>query len=769
MQRAQTAVLSMLLAFSGLANGAAAAQRADQPQNQPQNQPQEQAAAYQGHRVVQVVPETGERLARVLELSAHVWSERIGRGPIDVQVDAPAFETLKAEGFEFTVLIDDVAALVAREKAEIEARRLQPRRGGDAIDFNNYYPLADLIAFVNQLAAERPDMVSVESIGQSIQGRDIWTMTITAPGDASSRPQIALNSLIHAREWITPPATLRLARELVRGYGTDPRLTNLLDQVQFVITPVVNPDGYFYSWQSTNNRFWRKNRRNNGDGTFGVDLNRNWDINFGGNGADPFTSSDIYHGPNAFSEPETAVMRDKLLSLPDLRAHVDTHSYSQLILYSPGVIGQSVPRFAELQALGADLAQTILDTNGAFYTPQRGLDLYEASGTFADWTTDALGVLGFTFELRPAGGAGAAGFAPSPSLILPTAQEINAAYLHLAEATATPLRFVLPNIASLQFDLPVSYTFSVLPGTQDPSSAVSVFLRQGNGSFAELPAQSLGSDRYRVTIDPSLCGEDVELYVSTLTSTAQTIVYPALGASMPIAIPVTNSAVAFTDGFANDLGWSVANDAALTDGAWERAIPAGGGDRNDPPADFDGDGFAYLTDNVDGNSDVDGGSTTLTSPALDASAGDATLTYAVWYSNTSSEDVLAVEISGNNGATWQPADTVTSASDWQQRAIDVAALVGQTSQLRVRFTAADADPQSIVEAGIDAVSLLIDEPCPTAGCLADVNGDGIASPADFNAWVIAFNTGDPGCDQNGDGLCTPADFNAWIVNFNAGC
>ncbi|MEL6796369.1 MAG: GC-type dockerin domain-anchored protein, partial [Planctomycetota bacterium] len=56
-----------------------------------------------------------------------------------------------------------------------------------------------------------------------------------------------------------------------------------------------------------------------------------------------------------------------------------------------------------------------------------------------------------------------------------------------------------------------------------------------------------------------------------------------------------------------------------------------------------------------------------------------------------------------------------------------------------------------------------------APCLADVNGNGVADPGDFNAWVIAFSTQAPECDQNGDGLCNPADFNAWIVNFNAGC
>ena len=57
----------------------------------------------------------------------------------------------------------------------------------------------------------------------------------------------------------------------------------------------------------------------------------------------------------------------------------------------------------------------------------------------------------------------------------------------------------------------------------------------------------------------------------------------------------------------------------------------------------------------------------------------------------------------------------------------------------------------------------------TLACLADVNGDGAATPADFTAWIAAFNAQGPGCDQNGDGLCTPADFTAWIANYNTGC
>lgn len=65
---------------------------------------------------------------------------------------------------------------------------------------------------------------------------------------------------------------------------------------------------------------------------------------------------------------------------------------------------------------------------------------------------------------------------------------------------------------------------------------------------------------------------------------------------------------------------------------------------------------------------------------------------------------------------------------------------------------------------IDRIEFVALEDCPP-----DTNGDGALSPADFSAWVAAFNALAPECDQNGDGLCTPADFSAWVANFNAGC
>ncbi|MEL6797108.1 MAG: GC-type dockerin domain-anchored protein, partial [Planctomycetota bacterium] len=85
------------------------------------------------------------------------------------------------------------------------------------------------------------------------------------------------------------------------------------------------------------------------------------------------------------------------------------------------------------------------------------------------------------------------------------------------------------------------------------------------------------------------------------------------------------------------------------------------------------------------------------------------------------------------------------------------------------FAAIEFDA-TLAGVGLDASSLLIDGTIRVPiDCLADTNGDGVLTPGDFNAWILAFNVQSPACDQNRDGACTPGDFNAWILNFNTGC
>ena len=228
----------------------------------------------------------------------------------------------------------------------------------------------------------------------------------------------------------------------------------------------------------------------------------------------------------------------------------------------------------------------------------------------------------------------------------------------------------------------------------------------------------------------------------------------------------------FDDDFESDLGWSVTSN--VSDGAWERAVPAGGGDRGDPPTDADGSGQCYVTDNADGNSDVDGGTTTLTSPIMDASGGNTIISYYRWYSNTAGDspmaDIFEVEISDDGGASWMELETVGPGGpevdgDWFLKQFDLDEVAGfePNDQFRIRFSASDLGAGSVVEAGVDGVTLSqID--CDDPGVFGDLDGDGIVAFSDL--LVLLAGWGDcVGCpaDLDGNGVVDFSDLLALLA------
>jgi len=170
---------------------------------------------------------------------------------------------------------------------------------------------------------------------------------------------------------------------------------------------------------------------------------------------------------------------------------------------------------------------------------------------------------------------------------------------------------------------------------------------------------------------------------------------------------VTAPPPGFTDDFESNTGWTLSFVDAI-DGAWSRGFPVGGGFRGDPTSDFDGSGKCYLTGNLSGNSDVDGGPFTLTSPTFSAVEGlFATIEYAVWFSSIEPDgDFLLVEISNDDGETWTEFERLGRTNGWNARKRSIAPVVQPTSAMRVRFSVADAPNNSITEAAVDAFAVV---------------------------------------------------------------
>jgi hypothetical protein len=181
-------------------------------------------------------------------------------------------------------------------------------------------------------------------------------------------------------------------------------------------------------------RWWRKNRRNNGGGIYGVDLNRNYSYMWGGPGSSGDPWSDIYRGPAPFSEPETQAIRNLALN-HDFQAVISYHSYGQLILYPWSHTSAPAPDKEHLSLLSEDMADLIYAVHGKAYTPQQGAELYSASGVTDDWFYGELDVFGFTIELRP---KGYPFFILPESEIIPTWEENKPAALYLIAWTQLP-------------------------------------------------------------------------------------------------------------------------------------------------------------------------------------------------------------------------------------------------------------------------------------------------------------------------------------------
>ncbi|GJQ71040.1 hypothetical protein Trydic_g950 [Trypoxylus dichotomus] len=374
---------------------------------------------YDGYKTYLVTP-TNIRDLRMLNYFISVegvdfWNQIRGvNDPVSVMV-APNMQKsfvsiMEMYNTQYEVLIENVESTMQAERLR---QSRAPKVENGRISFTAYQRYGVIQEYLYSLAEEYPDIVTVEAIGRTYENRELTAIRI-GTGSSNSR-NILIDGGIHAREWIAPALALYIIQQLVEN----PENRALVENVNWYIIPVLNPDGYEYT--HTNTRLWRKTR-SRGVSCYGVDGNRNFDFQWMVVGASSNECSDTFAGTTPFSESETRAFRDYALNIENIDLYLAVHSYGQYILYPWGYTSALPDNAPQLQALGEQVYRAIYAVAGTRYTVGSSTNvLYAASGASDDWTFAVAGApLSYTLELP---GGGQNGFDLPASRILSVCQE----------------------------------------------------------------------------------------------------------------------------------------------------------------------------------------------------------------------------------------------------------------------------------------------------------------------------------------------------------
>ncbi|XP_032525430.2 zinc carboxypeptidase-like [Danaus plexippus] len=383
-----------------------------------------QQRSYEGYSVYKLTPKTEDdvEVVKRLQLVGEFWEDQFY---IDYQlrIMVPAYnkirflDIVKESKMEVIEIITDLQQTI-EEQLRPAARSLRSDETYLSMNWNQYHNLEDTYKWLDEVQRNNPSVVTTVVMGRSVEGREIKGLKINFRN--KTNPVIGfLTGTLHTREWITPSTLTWIIKEFLTSNNRDIRA--LAENIEWHIFPIVNPDGYVYTF--TTNRMWRKNRSRfdskscshmnaSDDMSNGVDLNRNFDFVWMGSGSSNDSCAITYAGPTAFSEPETRAISNYALRLNakgQLLYYIDFHSYTQLILVPYSHLPESevhtVENYDDMYKVALSAADKIRERNGTVY--RAGISsvvMYPMTGTSFDWVKNNTKVsFSFLIELRDLG------------------------------------------------------------------------------------------------------------------------------------------------------------------------------------------------------------------------------------------------------------------------------------------------------------------------------------------------------------------------------
>jgi carboxypeptidase T len=369
---------------------------------------------------------------------------------LDLMVSHTEFDQLRSEGYDFRIVqtTDEMAANL---------------RGTEKLP--GYRTYAQALAELQQIELNHPGICKLYNVGDS-RGKeyynagnnnyvsyqhDVWALKVSSNVLLDEdKPAIYYMGAHHAREPISTEVVFHILNHILQNYGTDPDITHSVNTKEIWFIPIVNPDGHRIVLEEID-LSWRKNiRDNDGNGQItlssgwnypdGVDPNRNYGWEWGGEGASSNPTNQTYRGPEAFSEPEIVAMQ-QLLADRHFVAGLNYHSYSELVLWPFGyTTGATAPDAIALAALGTAMGQSIPTlSGGGHYNPQPSWALYPASGGTDDYAYGQHGIFSYCVEL-------ATQFIPPASQVLQVCQDnLQAAMIILNRIDHSTLTGIISN------------------------------------------------------------------------------------------------------------------------------------------------------------------------------------------------------------------------------------------------------------------------------------------------------------------------------------
>jgi len=621
---------------------------------------------------------------------------------------------LETLGLQVFVLQEDLSAFYAARAAE------ESGLVGGPGSMGGFRTLAEINQELDRLTSTYPTVVSPKfSLGTSHEGRTLWAIRVSDQPSVDDflEPVVWFDALHHAREPMGAESLLLFADHvLTQAASGDEDAERLLRTRQMVFMPCSNPDGYESNRQFApgGGGMWRKNRRNNGGGVWGVDLNRNydweWGPQWGGSSGNP--SSETYRGPSAGSEPEIQALVAFMAQHPPAFS-VSAHTFSNMWLFPWGYTELLTPHDDLLRSLAEEIAAP-----GWIWGAPWQI-LYDANGTNMDYHYGLHGCLAVSPEI----GSDSDGFWPNPANIPSLFEDVRPGYLAMAQRSGAWLEVDGLEVFEVTGDgdgdpepgEEVEVVFDVRNrGIAPASGAVTLSvaspeLSVTNGSTTlSVPADSTATvGGLTVLIQPSA---PAGAYTLTLAFD-----YEGYTSHQTVQLGVGSTRLLISDDFEmGGTGWATNNN---TNWSWERAVPQqttssgntvqpGGGN----PAGSGG--ACWVTGASAGSSvgtnDVDG-TAILKSPRLDLSAHtNVRLGYARWFANLPGnpvDDEFVCEVSANGGASWQELERVGNQGGWEEVEFELSDHVALTDSMHIRFTVADDPNNDLTEGLVDDLYL----------------------------------------------------------------